>query len=74
MAADTADPGEYYMSRRSQARQAEHRRWDRRAQVGVLLLAAAVGVGAGLLGTHRAWEHPASSQAPMLHPSVVHHP
>jgi len=32
------------------------RRRDRRAQIGVVLLAALAGVGAGLLGTNRSWE------------------
>jgi hypothetical protein len=68
------DPGEYYTSRRAHAREAEHRRWDRRAQAGVLLLAAAAGVAAGLLGTHRAWEHPSSSPSSAIHPSVAPSP
>jgi hypothetical protein len=68
------DPGEYYTSRRSKKRRAEHRRWDRRAQIGALLLAAAAGVVAGMLGTHRSWEHPASTPSPATHPSVAHRP
>jgi len=35
---------------------ANRRRRDRWAQVGVLLLAVGAGVVAGLLGTHRSWE------------------
>jgi hypothetical protein len=34
------------------------RRRDRRAQLGVVVLAAVAGVIAGFLGTHRAWERP----------------
>jgi len=74
MAPDTADPGEYYTSRRSQARRAEHRRWDRRAQVWVLVLAAAVGVAAGLLGTHRIWERRASSPSSVIRPAGASRP
>jgi hypothetical protein len=43
-------------------REAEgRRRRDRRAQVGVVLLAVAAGITAGLLGTHRSWEQPRSA-------------
>jgi len=34
------------------------RRRDRRAQLGVVVLAAVAGVVAGRLGTHRSWERP----------------
>jgi hypothetical protein len=75
MTVDTKrDPGEYYTSRRSQARRSEHRRWDRRTQIGVLIFAVIVGVTAGLLGTHRSWEHPASTPSSVVHPAVVHRP
>jgi hypothetical protein len=63
------DPGEYYESRRSKARRVQKRRFDRRAQVGAVLLAAAVGVAAGMRGTHRSWEHPAPEPSSVVHPS-----
>jgi hypothetical protein len=53
----SGDPGDYYESRRSRLRGAQHRRWDRRMQVGVLILAAVAGVVAAVLGTHRSWEN-----------------
>jgi|tagenome__1003787_1003787.scaffolds.fasta_scaffold20939589_1 hypothetical protein len=75
MTADTkSDPGEYYTSRRSRARRAEHRRWDRRTQVAVLILAVVVGIVAGRLGTHRSWERPATTPFSGVHPAVVHRP
>jgi hypothetical protein len=40
------------------------RRRDRRAQIGVVLLAAVAGVVAGLLGTHRSWEPPPHGATP----------
>ena len=46
------------MTRRDTERR---RRRDRRAQIGVLLLAVAAGVTAALLGTHRSWEQPGSA-------------
>jgi hypothetical protein len=74
MTAGGGTPGEYYTSRRSQARRREDRRWDRRAQIGAVLLAVAVGVVAGMHGTHRSWEHPAPTPGSTTHPSVVHRP
>jgi hypothetical protein len=74
MSASQGAPGEYYTSRRSRARRAEHRRWDRRAQIVALLLAAAAGVGAGAVGTHRSWERPASPPSSATHPAIAHRP
>jgi hypothetical protein len=71
MATDTTgEPGDYYESRRSVQRRPRHRRRDRLAQVGVVLLAVAAGVVAGKLGTHRTWEHPAPVPTSAIHPAV----
>ena len=68
------DPAEYYESRRSKARRVQKRRFDRRAQAGAVLLAAAVGVAAGMHGTHRSWEHPAPEPSSVVHPSSTFRP
>jgi hypothetical protein len=46
------------------AKRNSRRRRDRRAQIGVVLLAAVAGVVAGLLGTHRSWERPPHGATP----------
>jgi len=55
----------YYRSEGARGRHERRRRWDRRAQIAAVLLAIAAGVAAGMLGTHRAWEHPAPAPTPV---------
>jgi hypothetical protein len=58
----------YYRSVGTRDRHERRRRWDRRAQVAAALLAIVAGVIAGMLGTHRSWEHPPPA------PITVHRP
>jgi hypothetical protein len=51
------------------------RRRDRRAQLGVVVLAIVAGVVAGLLGTHRSWEPPThASTTSTTAPAAVRSP
>jgi hypothetical protein len=59
----------YYRSEGARDRHERRRRWDRRAQIAAALLAIAAGVVAGMLGTHRDWEHPAPVPTPVTRPA-----
>jgi hypothetical protein len=59
----------YYRSAGARDRHERRRRWDRRAQIAAVLLAIAAGVVAGMLGTHRAWEHPAPAPTTVTRPA-----
>jgi hypothetical protein len=49
------------------------RRRDRRAQLGVVVLAAVAGIVAGRLGTHHSWEHPPATTSTTV-PTHSPHP
>jgi hypothetical protein len=59
----------YYRSEGARDRHERRRRRDRRAQIAVALLAVAAGVVAGMLGTHRAWEHPTPAPTTVTRPA-----
>jgi hypothetical protein len=53
------------MTEGERTRHERRRRWDRRVQAGVVLIALVAGLVAGLLGTHRSWERSPVSLAPV---------
>ncbi len=71
---DDGFPDDFYRSHVSRRRQASRRRFDRRAQIGVVLLAIIAGVVAGMLGTQKDWENPAPPSTTVNRPAVSGQP